>query len=168
MRFAVDLLATLPLVALYAARLAANEVPKMALFARQYAGVPFDEFRDVAARFARERIPSLTRPSAMNRLRFHKDSGDHVVVVSASIEDWVEPWAREQGVDEVIASRVEVSEGRLTGRLEGPNCYGDEKLRRLLGRFPDRSSYELYVYGDSRGDNAILQAADRAFYRRFA
>jgi phosphatidylglycerophosphatase C len=81
---------------------------------------------------------------------------------------WIEPWASSLGVDAVIASRIEVQGDHLTGRMDGPNCHGAEKLRRLLALYPNRGSYTLHAYGDSRGDAALLGAADRRFYRCFA
>ncbi len=90
------------------------------------------------------------------------------MIVSASIADWIEPWAASRGITEVLSCRIETRDGRLTGRLDGPNCYGPEKLRRLLARHPDRTAYELHVYGDGRGDAALLADADHAYYRRFA
>jgi len=161
-------LLTSPLIALYGLRLVANDVPKMRLFARQFSGMPVSEFRAMADDFARMRIPLLIRPEALDRLRVHKSSGHTVVIVSASIEEWITPWANSEGVEEVIASRAETRGGRLTGKLEGANCHGEEKVRRLMARFPDRGEYGLYAYGDSRGDVPMLDAADFAFYRRFA
>jgi phosphoserine phosphatase len=40
------------------------------------------------------------------------------------------------------------------------NCYGQEKVNRLLEVEPDRKNYYLYAYGDSRGDREMLAFAD--------
>lgn len=65
----------------------------------------------------------------------------------------------------VIGTKVEVVDGRLTGRFLTPNCYGPEKVRRLREVFPDLSDCHLTVYGDSRGDREMLAIADKAYYR---
>ena len=53
--------------------------------------------------------------------------------------------------------------GRLTGRLDGPNCRGPEKERRLRAWLTDRGLEKatLWAYGDSRGDRELLALADR-------
>jgi len=157
----------MPLLALYAAGLAPNSAHKMALFRRCFAGMPLAEYRDQAASFSREELPRMLRATAIGCLRRHKERGHRVVIVTASFADWIEPWAASEGVDEVIASCAEVEDGRITGRMAGPNCHGPEKLRRLLARFPEPTTYRLFAYGDSPGDRALLAAANHAFYRRF-
>ena len=59
-------------------------------------------------------------------------------------------------------AEIEVIDGRLTGRFLTPNCYGQEKVRRILTLHPDRSAYHLTAYGDSRGDREMLAFADEA------
>ena len=61
-----------------------------------------------------------------------------------------------------IGTKVEVDlDGKLTGRFLTKNCYGPEKVNRLLEIEPDRKNYFLYAYGDSRGDKEMLECADR-------
>ena len=79
--------------------------------------------------------------------------------MSASIDNWVKPFL--PGVT-VLGTQVEVVDGHLTGRFSTPNCYGQEKVNRILERFPDRHSYHLTAYGDSRGDKEMLAFADEA------
>jgi len=62
----------------------------------------------------------------------------------------------------VLGTQIEVIDGRLTGRFLTPNCYGQEKVRRILTLHPDRSAYHLTAYGDSRGDREMLAFADEA------
>lgn len=63
----------------------------------------------------------------------------------------------------MIGTQVETDkEGRLTGRFKTKNCYGAEKVMRLLAWEPNRKEYRLKAYGDSRGDREMLQFADEA------
>ena len=57
----------------------------------------------------------------------------------------------------------------VTGRLDGPNCRGPEKLRRLHEwlrgeELSDRA--EIWAYGDSAGDRELLAGASRSFFVR--
>ena len=164
----LNLVKTAPLLALYGARLVGNETHKMALFAGAFRDMPADAFERWAGDFARSELPRMIRDEALERVRFHQRRGDGVVIVSASPTDWIVPWAVSKGITEIIGNPAEVSDGRVTGRLAGANCYGPEKLRRLLALNPERESYTLFAYGDGRGDRELLAAADHAYYRRFA
>jgi phosphatidylglycerophosphatase C len=163
----LDLLKTLPLLALYCARLVSNESHKMALFARAFRDMPAGSYERWAGDFARSEIPGMIRAEALERVRFHQQRGDRVVVISASPTDWIVPWAASEGITEVLGNPAEVRDGRVTGRLAGANCYGPEKVRRLLALNPERESYTLFAYGDGRGDRELLAAADHPYYRRF-
>jgi HAD superfamily hydrolase (TIGR01490 family) len=163
----LDLVTTLPLLALYGARLVGNETHKMALFARAFRDMPAGTFERCAGDFASSEVPRMIRTEALERVRFHQDRGDRVVLVTASPTDWIAPWAESEGITQTIGNPAEVSDGRVTGRLAGVNCYGPEKLRRLLAVNPERESYTLFAYGDGRGDRELLAAADHSYYRRF-
>jgi phosphatidylglycerophosphatase C len=100
------------------------------------------------------------RPDMADRVAWHRRSGHELVLVSASLTAYLEPFARHLGLDQVIATQLEVGpDGVLTGRLAGPNVRGAEKairLRRWLGEDP----VEIWAYGDSAGDREMLQMAD--------
>jgi HAD superfamily hydrolase (TIGR01490 family) len=164
---ALDLVRTSPLLALYGARLVGNERHKMALFARAFRDMPADAYERRAHDFARAELPRMIRVEALERVRFHQQRGDRVVLISASPTDWIVPWAASEGITEVIGNAAEVTDGKVTGRLAGVNCYGPEKVRRLVAQHPQRESYTLFAYGDGRGDKELLAAANHAYYRRF-
>jgi HAD superfamily hydrolase (TIGR01490 family) len=125
-----------------------------------------EQLQTLGARFAAEALPRLVRPAALARLRWHQDSGHRTMVVSASLDIYVEPWARAWGIDEVIASRLQYDHaGRANGILLGGNCWGPEKRARLLQQLRDRERWQVYAYGDSRGDREMLDEADRSYYR---
>ncbi len=132
------------------------------------AGFPTDRFSVLCEEFARNELPRWIRPDAAERLAWHRERGDHTVIVSNAPEDYLVPWAASVGVPTVLGSRFEVDRDRLTGRLVGDHCYGHEKVRRLREQFGDLSQYEIYAYGDSSGDMPMLNAATHGYYRTFS
>ena len=65
----------------------------------------------------------------------------------------------------MLATRLAVgADGRLTGELDGANCRGPEKVRRLHEWLDTahggRSAVEVVAYGDSPGDREMLADAD--------
>ncbi len=161
-------LVLLPILAAYGLRLIRNGVAKQRVLVRCLSGMYADDLQRDAQRFAASVLPGLLRDEALQRLAWHRQQGHRCVVISASLELYVRPWALVSGFDDVIATRLEtLSDGRVTGRLSGANCYGPEKLRRLETLLGPREGYTLYAYGDSRGDRELLSGSDYAFYRRF-
>ena len=157
-----------PTLAGYAIGLIDNGVAKERVFVRCFAGMHKDELQQEAEQFAAFVLPGLLRNEAMQCLDWHQQQGHRCVVISASLELYVRPWAERAGFDDVIATQLETREdGRITGKLSGANCFGIEKARRLEALLGARDGYNLYAYGDSRGDRELLSMADYAYYRKF-
>ncbi len=105
---------------------------------------------------------SARRP---RRVQEHRRRGHHLVLVSASPDLYLLPWATYAGFDAVLATELEFVDERCTGRLATPNCWGKEKARRLQEWLSNRQPSLLYAYGDSRGDREMLAMADRRWKR---
>ena len=156
-----------PTLAAYCLGMIRNDIAKERVFVQTIGGLAIDKLRDQAAQFSEHKLPGLIRPEAMRRFDWHKKQGHRCIIISASLDLYVKPWAIQAGFDEVLASRLEMlADDRITGKLLGENCFGAEKVRRLEALLGARSSYTLYAYGDSRGDKELLATADYAFYRR--
>jgi phosphatidylglycerophosphatase C len=140
---------------------------KSASVAGAFTGQHADEVQRIADAYAEEIHAAWLRPDVVAELERHRESGDTVVVVSASFEVYVRPLAVLLGAQDVLATRLEVDDaGRLSGRLVGANCRGPEKVRRLHGWLDEhadgRSSVRVTAYGDSAGDRELLIDADVA------
>ncbi len=141
----------------------AADATKQLLFERVLAGVDAERLQRVATAFAEEHLAGNLRADVRDRLDWHRGRGDTVVIVSASPEAYVAVAGDRLAADAVIATRLEVgADGRMTGRYEGANCRGEEKLRRLR-QWIDGSGTDpgkVWAYGNSRGDLRMLEAAD--------
>jgi phosphatidylglycerophosphatase C len=139
------------------------DTTKERLFRLVLAGVDAADAARIAERFAAEHLASRARPAVVDRLSWHRERGDAVVVVSASPELYVQVAADALGADATLATRLAVDgDGRLTGGYEGANCRGEEKLRRLRTWLAGNGlvGSRLWAYGNSRGDLRLLDAAD--------
>ena len=129
-----------------------------------FAGMTYDAYVRAGERFAHEVLPTVLRADAMARFDWHRARGDVVVVVSGSYDVYLSHWCAAQRVD-MIASRLEAVDARLTGRYNGPQCVGEEKARRVRQRY-DLSRYgAVHAYGDSSEDAELLALADVRWYR---
>jgi len=130
-------------------------------------GARVTQVEEEARVFAAERAASLIRPDALRTWRRHRADGATMAIVTASPEVIIAPFARGLGADRLLGTRLAADlEGRLTGRLEGRNCRGPEKVRRLKEAFGDSLALSA-AYGDTDGDKEMLEAADEGFMRFF-
>jgi HAD superfamily phosphoserine phosphatase-like hydrolase len=102
----------------------------------------------------------------MERIQWHKAQGHKVVIVSASIACWLKPGCDRNGL-ELIATKLEIKEGIVTGKLLTRNCYGIEKVNRVKEKYRLDDYETIYAYGDSRGDKELLELANESFYKPF-
>ena len=164
-KLAAGMIWTAPQLAAYASGMLANDVAKEALLRRVIGGRQIGGLRMAGEEFARGIVPRLLDPVAVRWVTEHREAGRICVLVTASLDIYVEPWARAQGFDEVFCSRLAVVDGKVTGQLDGGNCYGEEKVRRVQSWLQGRMPRRVWAYGDSRGDVEMLCWADTAFYR---
>jgi phosphatidylglycerophosphatase C len=140
---------------------------RIAFIERFLGGVPIETEAQHAANFIAGPLQDWIRPEAIRRLKWHQAQGHHTVLVSNAPENYLVPWGRAMGFDHVCGTRLQVVDQRLTGRVEGQNCVDEEKVRRLREQLGDLSQFFIYAYGDSTGDHALLNVADRPFYQNW-
>ncbi len=136
---------------------------KELLFQKVLAGLSVDRIEEVAATFALQHLARHGRVDMRERFDWHRRRGDAVVIVSASLEVYLRPAAAELGADGTIGTRLAVDDrGILSGRYQGLNCRGEEKVRRLRAWIDGREEAptRLWAYGNGRGDLRMLTAAD--------
>jgi HAD superfamily hydrolase (TIGR01490 family) len=152
-----------PLLVLMKLGLFPNWKAKQKVFAHFFKGLTLDAFDSLCHNFVADNR-HLLRPKGVMAIQQALDKGEEVLIVSASIDNWVQPFFPEV---KVLGTQVEVKDGLLTGRFLTKNCYGQEKVNRILALYPNRSEYHLTAYGDSQGDKELLAFADESHYKPF-
>ena len=130
-------------------------------------GVPRDRLEADAREFAERFSRNLLRPDAVTAWKRWRGEHVRLVIVTASPELLVEPFARGLGADAILGTELEFdAQGRVAGGFATPNCRGREKVARLKAAFgPD---FELKAaYGDTSGDREMLAMAEIKGYRGF-
>jgi len=165
--FYLGFLLNLPYLIAYKLKIISNQSAKEKVLRFFFHGIAIEEFNRRCQEFAEQVVPKLVRTKALDEIERLKAMDIKVVVVSASPENWVEQWTKRLGL-ELIASRLEVSGGKVTGKILGKNCHGDEKVVRIKEVY-DLTNYNIIAaYGDSGGDKPMLALADQAHYRPFS
>lgn len=155
----------LPQLLAYGVGAVRNDVAKEAVLRHFLAGRHIDDLREQGERFARCQLPQRVRGATLEQVRAHRERGHVCVLVSASLDVYVEPWGRAQGFEAILSSSLAVEDGVVTGKLREGNCYGAEKVRRIRRWLNGRQPKHIWAYGDSRGDREMLELADVAHYR---
>ena len=163
------LLLSAPWLIAYFLRLINNEQAKARLLQHSVAGWRMQHAKRVAEDFVTQYLPLHWRAGTLQQLTDHQQRGHRCVLISASPDIYMQAVARALRVDALICTRMAVHDGRLTGEMATPNCYGPQKAIRLrqwcqttLGA---DQAIELHAYGDSAGDRELLEMADHAWFR---
>ena len=139
---------------------------KERLITHFFKGMSENEFKERAQRYGREFIPTVVLPQARERIKWHQEQGHTVVVVSASLQDYLAQWCQEQKV-ELLCTRLLFVNEMVTGKSDGADCSSDEKARRIKESYDLESADYVYAYGNSSDDEAMLALADEAYYQSF-
>jgi HAD superfamily hydrolase (TIGR01490 family) len=126
---------------------------------RQMTGHSEQELMERSETFFEERVRPLIYPEAEARVRWHLDQGHLVALVTGSTRFVVEPLLAHLGVKHAVCTELEVKDGRLTGRVAPPICFGRGKVSRLR-RLIDSERIDLvrsWFYTDSLSDLPLLE-----------
>jgi phosphatidylglycerophosphatase C len=165
-RFYLGFCINAPFLFAYKAGIISNQLAKEKVLRYFFGRMTPGDFQKACDAFAASHLPPLIRPKAMQEIEKLKAAGAAVVIVTASAEQWLQQWCQQQGL-QLMGTKLEVKNGLLTGKIDGINCHGQEKVRRIRERF-DLSQYdEIFCYGDTKGDKPMLELATFSFYKPF-
>lgn len=140
---------------------------KAFLVRRLFKGLPREYVESKGRDYAETVLHARLRPKALERIKWHKEQGHRCVMVSASLDVYLEPIARALGFDDLLCTRLDRTQDVLSGELIGANCRRAEKVVRLSGLMGNLSQYQIYAYGDSSGDREMLEIAAEKYFKPF-
>jgi phosphatidylglycerophosphatase C len=146
-----------------------RDAVKVELLRLLFTGRSEDELRHLGELYARDLAANELRPEVLRRLEQHLEAGHETAFVSASLVYYLEPLAELLDVHRVIAVEPAVVDGRLTGSLTHPNVRAHQKAHRLRLWLDQPDSgplqgVEVWAYGNSSGDHALLELADHSYW----
>lgn len=127
--------------------------------------IPSAELEPHARSFADRMIASNIYPGALRQMEADRASGHRLVMATASYRLYVAAIAEKLGFDDVIATdSFCLPDGRVRARIDGENCYGPAKLRKIdawmetMGM--ERADCSIRFYSDHVSDSPVLDWAD--------
>jgi phosphatidylglycerophosphatase C len=165
-RFIAGFLVSSPYMIAYKLNPNLNQWAKEKLMRHFFKNTSLAEFQKLGDAFATSVLPKLIRPKAAAEIQKLQHSGATVVIVSAAFNNWIQKWIEQNNL-QLLASIPEVRDGKITGRIEGKNCHGAEKVKRIKKAYQLDQYDTILAYGDSKGDKPMLALATQAFFKPF-
>ena len=131
-----------------------------------FGGMNESNFNSQCEDFSEKIIPKIIRPDALFQIKKHLSNNEVVVVVSASAGNWVSPWCRNNNIS-CICTKLNVQNNTITGKINGNNCTGNEKVNRIRQAINLDLYSRIFCYGDTKGDMPMLKLATDPFYKEF-
>ncbi|WP_435746120.1 HAD family hydrolase [Nocardioides sp. SYSU DS0663] len=142
-----------------------DQMEKMRLFMSQLVGGwDVATVREIVADTLHHVVDPLVYDEAVSLIEEHRLPGRDVVIVSTSGSEVVEPIGEMLGADHVVATRLEIVEGRYTGEIEY-YAYAEEKANAVR-RLAEERGYDLeecYAYSDSVTDVPMLESVGHPY-----
>lgn len=142
-----------------------DQMEKMRKFMSELvAGWDVATVRDIVADTLHNVVDPLVYDEAVQLIEDHHAAGRDVVIVSASGLEVVEPIGEMLGADHVVATRMEIEDGKYTGSIAF-YAYAEEKARAVR-ELAEKDGYDLaecYAYSDSVTDVPMLEEVGHAY-----
>lgn len=117
-----------------------------------------EELAEIGERVFSKRIATEIYPEARSLVEAHQRRGHTVAIVSSATHFQVDALARELGIEHVLCTELEFADGRFTGKVVRPACFGEGKAIAAAGlaRHRDLELAQSYFYTDSHDDLPLL------------
>lgn len=114
------------------------------------------------AQFIDEIIKPLLLKPAQQLIAKHKNRGDTLLVITATNRFVTQPIVDLYGIENLIATTPEFTNGRYTGQFTGVPCFQDGKVTLLQEwlKTTDESLADSWFYSDSHNDLPLLRLVD--------
>ena len=122
-------------------------------------GIDEADYQKFALDLYKKHIAKLIYPESRALIEAHLKKGHTVAIISAATPYQVLPAAKELGIDHVRCSNLEIVDGKFTGAVEKPTCYGMGKVDAAEG-LAEQFGIDMqqsYFYSDSDEDIQLLE-----------
>lgn len=166
-RFYLNFIYLSPILVLYKVKVIPNWKAKIILLSLFYKGWQKDKLLGLGNKFALELLPAMVYGKALAKIKWHLNEGHTVVIVSASVDIWFQSWCRQLGL-ELLSTELTFTDGVFTGTYSRPNCFGEEKVKRIREKYDLSHFDKIYAYGDSKSDQFMMGLAHESYFRAFS
>jgi putative phosphoserine phosphatase / 1-acylglycerol-3-phosphate O-acyltransferase len=114
---------------------------------------------DLGEQAYRKHLAKALYREAVTLVEAHRAAGHKLAIISSASRYQIEPIARVLGIEEIHCTRLEVVDGRFTGKVIAPMCFGEGKLlaAQRSARRHKASLTNCWFYSDSSDDLPLLR-----------
>ena len=123
-----------------------------------------DTIESWANSFSEQVIENGVYQDALEKIKFHRNKGHELVLLSARLDIYVKPLGTLLEIDHIICTKTSWNENILDRGLDGDNCYGRVKIERLQSIFDHLGAGVPHVaYADHESDFPLLKLATKGY-----
>ncbi len=118
------------------------------------------ELANLTKSFYDERLSKILYKDAVEMIKKLKKEGYMVILISASPEFYIKEFYAIKEVDLIIGTKFAFEGGKFIRKMDGNNCKGEEKVRRLNEVLKEKNIKvdfkNSYMFSDSLSDKPLL------------
>jgi putative phosphoserine phosphatase/1-acylglycerol-3-phosphate O-acyltransferase len=131
----------------------------MAITAQFMRGIEEETYHEVGRALYTRQIARLIYPESRALVEAHRAKGHTVAIISSATRYQVEAAAADLGIEHVLCTRLEVKNGKFTGSIISPTCFGQGKVdaAEALAKKYRADLGKSFFYSDSTDDLLLLE-----------
>ena len=131
----------------------------MAVNAQFMRGIDEATYYEVGEQLYTKQIARRIYPESRALVDAHLAKGHTVAIISSATPYQVAPAAEDLGIEHLLCTHLEVVDGKFTGAVEKPTCFGQGKVdaAEKLAAEVDADLDESFFYSDSTDDQLLLE-----------
>lgn len=136
--------------------LISSEITKQKFITYFFKDEDYDMFVKKGKEFSNRNISKNLNPSIWKKIKNHQENNAEIYIVTASFSEWIIDWSNKNSI-QIISTKLEVINNKITGNFLSKNCNGIEKVNRIKEKIELENYEKIYVYGSGKGDLEMLQ-----------
>ena len=125
------------------------------------------ELEELVKRFYKNRLSKIIYEDSIMMMKKLKREGYDIYLISASPEFYLHQLYAIEEVDKIIGTRFHFADGKFNRKMNGHNCKGEEKVRRLKEVLAEENievDFEnSYMFSDSLSDKPLLDLVGKPY-----
>jgi HAD superfamily hydrolase (TIGR01490 family) len=121
-----------------------------------------ENLQSLHKKFMRNVINPMKLQQAADLINRHQQAGDRLLVITSTNRFIVEPICKSLGIDEIIATDLEIIDNKYSGKVRGTPTFKEGKVTRFHQWLEAQklSNNGSYFYSDSINDMPMLLEVD--------
>ena len=124
-------------------------------------GMKQEELLELTKEFYKKTLSHIFYEDAIDTMKRLKNKGYKIYLISASAQFYLDQFYNIQEVDKVIGTIFKCEQGKYSRKIDGENCKGQSKVKRLLAVIKEENIEvdfkQSYMFSDSLSDSPLFE-----------